>query len=265
MKIRLDDLLIELGVFDSKQKAQTCIMSNGLYIGGKLINKPGKQINHEDFSKKYSNDPSYLKVEEKLSEYVSRGAYKLQSAHQAWGLDFKDKNILDIGASTGGFTDYALKHRARLVLALDVGYGQLHYKLQQDPRVMNLQEINFRYWEMPDYDFKIDMVVCDVSFISIIKILDRLKTILEERPAAFSPDLRLIFLLKPQFEAGKEIMDKNKGVLKDPKIIETTCQHLISEIEKLGFKVLAQIPSPIKGAKGNQEFLLDIVYRITKF
>jgi len=260
MKIRADDLLVELGVFDSKQKAQTCIITNGLFIAGKIINKPGKQINREDFLLNYAKDSEYLKVKNAVLEYVSRGAYKLKAAHEAWGLDFRDKTMLDIGASTGGFTDYALKQGARLVLALDVGHSQLHYKLQQDPRVINLEQVNFRYWQMPDYDFLIDIVVCDVSFISIVTILARLKELVQspETSRYFNPDLKIVFLLKPQFEAGKELMDKNQGVLKDPGTINQVALVTLEKIQALGYLLIDQIPSPIKGAKGNQEFLLGL-------
>jgi 23S rRNA (cytidine1920-2'-O)/16S rRNA (cytidine1409-2'-O)-methyltransferase len=267
-KTRLDTLLVELGYFNSKQKAQTCIMSNGVTIAGKLTNKPGMQINLEKFYEALETNPDHLSVEDKLSQYVSRGALKLKAAHEAFGLDFEDKLVLDIGASTGGFTDYALQQGASQVIALDVGKGQLHYKLQNHPQVINLEGINFRDWDgviasvqgKPDITFSCDIVVTDVSFISLIKILEQLLKIfctsLITSSNANKERLEIIALIKPQFEAGKEIMDKCQGVIRDEKIRAKVLEETLMKIDKLGYKFLGIVESPIKGAKGNVEYLV---------
>lgn len=256
MKIRLDDLLVELGFFPSKEKARTCIMMNGVKIAGKLENKAGKQINKEKFLIEYEANSDYLKVDEKLMPYVSRGAFKLEAAYKNFDLDFTDKVMLDIGASTGGFTDFALTKGVKKSYALDVGKGQLHYKLQQDERVVNLEETNFRHWHMQEVEEAIGLIVCDVSFISIITILEKLKDLLQEQKEKFEQKPIIVFLLKPQFEAGKAIMDKCQGVIKDEKIREQVCKEVKTKILKLDFKILNEEQSPITGAKGNLEYLM---------
>lgn len=250
-KIRLDKLLLELGFFDTREKAQTCIMMNGVNIGGKLFNKAGEQINLKKFYEEYDKDPNYIQVDDKLLPYVGRGAFKLEAAHLAWGLDFTNKVILDIGASTGGFTDYALQQGAKQVFALDVGKGQLHYKLQQDSRVINLEGVNFRELEtLPSAE--ISLVVIDVSFISLITILGKLKSL--------TPNLKLetIALIKPQFEAGKTTMDKCEGVIKDDKLRNQVLDNVLEQIKDLAYLIEGPIESPIKGAKGNIEYLIKL-------
>lgn len=258
MKTRLDDLLVELGYFPSKEKARTCIMMNGVEVAGKLVNKAGAQINKERFLEIYDENPEHLKVDSKLLPYVSRGAFKIEEAHKRFNLDFKNKYILDIGASTGGFTDYALQNGALSSIALDVGKAQLHYKLQRDDRVINLEGTNFRHWDMKDIEFQVDLVVCDVSFISIVTILDKLKELIISRSNRFNKDLDIIFLLKPQFEAGKAIMDKCQGVIKDEKVRREIFHKTVTKIQDLGYELKLTCDSPIKGAKGNVEYLLQL-------
>jgi len=279
-KIRLDALLVELGFFESGEKARTCIMSNGVSIAGTPMIKPGKAINADKFYEELEKNSEYISVEDKMALFVSRGAFKLKAAAETFKIDFQDKLVLDIGASTGGFTDFALQHGAKQVIALDVGKGQLHYKLQQDPRVINLEETNFRDWSgviaSPEGDWQsipeVDIVVTDVSFISLIKILEKLKSLCHseqseesnaESSAEISPldssplndKLEIIALIKPQFEAGKEIMDKCQGVIRDEKIREEILDRTLIKIEELGYKKQGLIDSPIKGAKGNHEYL----------
>lgn len=264
---------MELGYFESGEKARTCIMSNGVNIAGALMNKPGKQLNAENFYKELEENPEHIKVEDKMSQYVSRGAFKLKAASEKFAIDFTDKLVLDIGASTGGFTDYSLQNGAKKVIALDVGKGQLHYKLQNDDRVFNLEGVNFR-----DFDFSqnlvlgsgfwaesistVDLVVTDVSFISLITILEKLKQLIEKslspepRTQSQTKQLKLLCLIKPQFEAGKEIMDKCQGVIRDEKIRQKVLENTLNKIEELGYKNQGLIESPIKGAKGNVEFLV---------
>ena len=259
-KIRLDDLLLELGFFDSKQKAQTCIMTNGVSIAGQLQNKAGKAINIRRFYDAYDKDNDYIQVNDKMLRYVSRGAYKLKEAHEKFNLDFQDKVILDIGASTGGFCDYALEQGAKKLFALDVGKGQLHYKLQQEPRLINLEERNFRTWDINEIENEITeplaFVVTDVSFISLVTILERLKELIDNYSKFFADDFKIVALLKPQFEAGKEIMDKCQGVIKDEAICQKVCQETKTKIQNLGYQIQAETISPITGAKGNKEYLL---------
>ena len=266
-KIRLDKLLLDLGYFDSREKARTCIMMNGVSIAGKLLNKAGEQINMEKFYTELELNPEYIQVDDKLLPYVSRGAFKLQAAHQAWGLDFTNKIVLDIGASTGGFTDYALQNGAQRVIALDVGKGQLHYKLQQDPRVINLEGVNFRELSSAAIhciENQIDMVVIDVSFISLITILQKLKSLLTDPTTQPPRHPVTVALIKPQFEAGKEIMDKCQGVIKDETVRQQVLEKVLQQIEELGYTNNGLIESPIKGAKGNVEYLVNlaILYRV---
>lgn len=243
-------------------------MMNGVKIAGKVLNKSGEQIDETSFYQELEINPDYIEVEEKLLPYVSRGALKLKAAHENFGLDFRDKLILDIGASTGGFTDYALQNGAKQVIALDVGKGQLHYKLREDTRVVNLEETNFRDWDYQSLqdDSKaiqyIDLVVIDVSFISLLTILQRLKEIsglLCCRTHCNDDKLQVIALLKPQFEAGKTIMDKCKGIIRDEAVRAKVVMETKAKIEALGYEIKSELESPIKGAKGNIEYLLELV------
>lgn len=232
-------------------------MTNCVHIAGQLMNKSGTQINLKKFYEEYEKDPSYINVEDKSCPYVSRGAYKLKAAYEEFKLDFKDSIVLDIGASTGGFSDFALQHGARRILAIDVGKNQLHYRLQEDPRVFSLEEKNFKHLEFAELAEQLDsqpinFAVADLSFISLTKILDKLKELIEK---SNSQNLQCVFLIKPQFEAGREIADKFKGIITDAKIRDEIVQRTIQAIEADGFKLMGLKESPIKGAKGNIEYL----------
>ncbi len=263
LKTRLDQLLVELGYFPSREKARTSIMSNRVRIKGAVINKPGHQINLDRFHDDLDLNPEHLTVEQNDNDYVSRGAYKLKQAHEIFNLDFRGVVALDLGASTGGFSDYLLKHGARQIIALDVGKGQLDLSLRQDPRVLNIEEENFRhtdlvklaalYQEKFNEALSIDYIVADLSFISITKILDKVKELIVLYGSA---NCRMVFLIKPQFEAGKEEMDKCAGVIRDEQLRERVLTETISKIINQGFELVAQAESPIKGAKGNVEYLL---------
>lgn len=277
-KIRLDQLIFELGYFDSKEKARSAIMQGCIKIAGKLINKAGHQINSEKFYTELDANPSYIEVDDKLQKYVSRGAFKLEAAFKTFDLDFHEAIILDVGASTGGFTDFTLQHGAKKVLALDVGKGQLHYKLQHDSRVVNLEGINFRNFSLEDlitvlngvspeektkddkehfitaesnYSHRLDFIVSDLSFISLTKVADRILEIAKH----FNP--RIILLLKPQFEASKEIADKFRGIITDEKIRDEIIKDLLEKLSKSGLQLKQMIESPIKGTKGNVEYLAE--------
>ena len=277
-KIRLDQLVFELGYFDSKEKARSAIMQGCIKIAGKLIDKAGHQINSEKFYTELDANPSYIEVDDKLQKYVSRGAFKLEAAFKTFDLDFHEAIVLDVGASTGGFTDFTLQHGAKKVLALDVGKGQLHYKLQHDSRVLNLEGINFRNFSLGDlirvldgvsleektkddkehfiaaesnHSHRLDFIVSDLSFISLTKVADRILEIAKH----FNP--RIILLLKPQFEASKEIADKFRGIITDEKIRDKIIKDLLEKLSKSGLQLKQMIESPIKGTKGNVEYLAE--------
>lgn len=281
-KIRLDQLIFELGYFDSKEKARSAIMQGCIKIAGKLIDKAGHQINSEKFYTELDANPSYIEVDDKLQKYVSRGAFKLEAAFKTFDLDFHEAIVLDVGASTGGFTDFTLQHGAKKVLALDVGKGQLHYKLQHDSRVMNLEGINFKNFSLEDLitvlngvssedeikavepegdknaenktihrSQNLDFIVSDLSFISLTKVADRFLEIAKH----FNP--RIILLLKPQFEASKEVADKFRGIITNEKIRDEIIQDLLEKLSKSGLQLKQMIESPIKGTKGNVEYLAE--------
>ena len=277
-KIRLDQLIFELGYFDSKEKARSAIMQGCIKIAGKLIDKAGHQINSEKFYTELDANPSYIEVDDKLQKYVSRGAFKLEAAFKTFNLDFQEAIVLDVGASTGGFTDFTLQHGAKKVLALDVGKGQLHYKLQHDSRVVNLEGINFRNFSLENlirvlddvslegktkddkehfiaadsnHSHRLDFIVSDLSFISLTKVADRILEIAKH----FNP--RIILLLKPQFEASKEIADKFRGIITDEKIRDEIIKDLLEKLSKSGLQLKQMIESPIKGTKGNVEYLAE--------
>jgi len=272
-KIRLDQLIFELGYFDSKEKARSAIMQGCIKIAGKLIDKAGHQINSEKFYTELDANHSYIEVDDKLQKYVSRGAFKLEAAFKTFDLDFHEAIVLDVGASTGGFTDFTLQHGAKKVLALDVGKGQLHYKLQHDSRVVNLEGINFRNFSLEDlitvlngvssaktghfiatesnHSHRLDFIVSDLSFISLTKVTDRILEIAKH----FNP--RIILLLKPQFEASKEIADKFRGIITDEKIRDEIIKDLLEKLSESGLQLKQMVESPIKGTKGNVEYLAE--------
>ncbi len=262
LKTRLDQLLVELGYFPSCEQARTSIMSNKVYIAGASVNKPGQQINLDKFYEELELKPDYLKVEGLGNDYVSRGAYKLKAAHENFNLDFKTKVILDIGASTGGFSDYALKHGAKAVISLDVGKGLLDLSLRNNPLVLNIEAENFRYsdcariaslfQERFKQELKLDFLVADLSFISITKILEKAKEFINSYGHS---DTFCVFLIKPQFEASKQDVDKCAGVIRDQVLRERVLQDCLKSIQAQGFELKGLLESPIKGAKGNIEYL----------
>jgi 23S rRNA (cytidine1920-2'-O)/16S rRNA (cytidine1409-2'-O)-methyltransferase len=253
-------------------------MQGCIKIAGKLIDKAGHQINSEKFYTELDANPSYIEVDDKLQKYVSRGAFKLEAAFKTFNLDFQEATVLDVGASTGGFTDFTLQHGAKKVLALDVGKGQLHYKLQHDSRVVNLEGINFRNFSLENlikvldgvsseektkddkehfittesnHSHRLDFIVSDLSFISLTKVSDRILEIAKH----FNP--RIILLLKPQFEASKEIADKFRGIITNEKIRDEIIKDLLEKLSKSGLQLKQMIESPIKGTKGNVEYLAE--------
>ncbi|UWG98993.1 TlyA family RNA methyltransferase [Dehalobacter sp. DCM] len=236
-KIRLDLLLVEKGLVESREKAKSLIMAGKVYKENICLDKPGTMVQ--------SDTDLILKGE--VHPFVSRGGLKLAKAITVFDLDLKDKVIADIGASTGGFTDCALQNGAAKVYAIDVGYGQLAWKLRQDNRVVCLERTNARYLSENTLGEKVDWVVCDVSFISLTKIFAAMTVILKEHGQA-------LVLIKPQFEAGPENVGKN-GVVRDPKIHRDVLEKVLSEAEHQGFQVIGLDFSPIRGPEGNIEFL----------
>ncbi len=240
MKKRLDVLLVERGYFDSREKAKAVIMSGVVYAKGMKADKPGTSFD-EDVA---------LEVRESGLRYVSRGGYKLEKAIEVFSIDLEGRVAMDIGASTGGFTDCMLQGGAIRVYAIDVGYGQLAWKLRTDPRVVNLERTNMRYVTDEQVPEKLDFFSADVAFIS-------LKLILPPARALCADGARAVCLIKPQFEAGREHVGKN-GVVRDRAVHADVVEGIISFCLNEGFSVLGLDYSPIKGPQGNIEYLLYI-------
>ena len=244
-KERLDKILVDLGYFDNKSKASASILSGSVKINDEVITKSGFQI---DPSKK-------LEVEIKSMPYVSRGGFKLEKALKTFDINVKDRICLDAGASTGGFSDCLLQNGAKKVYAVDVGYGQLAWKIRSDERVKVIERTNIKNCNSGsvyfDGDEVADLLVMDLSFISIIKVLSNLKKLL-------NPQFHeLICLIKPQFEAGKNLVDKG-GVVKDKNIHVDVINRVIEFAETIGYKVIDLTFSSIKGPSGNIEYLIHL-------
>ncbi|OAG28245.1 rRNA methyltransferase [Thermodesulfatator autotrophicus] len=243
-KERLDKLLVKRGLAESREKAQALIMAGQVYVNGKRLDKAGHKVPLE----------AEIEVKGKGLPFVSRGGLKLAHALKHFGLDVKGLICADIGASTGGFTDCLLQAGAQKVYAIDVGKGQLHYKLRQDPRVIVLEGVNARYLSEKDLPELVDLVTIDVSFISLTKILPAALRILK-------PGGKIIALIKPQFEVGREKVGKG-GVVRNPALH----QEVIKKIEEfstkeLSLKSLGVVESPILGPAGNKEFLIVLEKR----
>ncbi|MBQ5324639.1 MAG: TlyA family RNA methyltransferase [Oscillospiraceae bacterium] len=240
MKIRLDQYVFEEGYTESRQRAQALIMAGVVYVNNQKVDKAGYMV----------KDADKVEVRGKDLKYVSRGGYKLEKAIELYGLDLTDKICMDIGASTGGFTDCMLQNGAKKVYSVDVGYGQLAWKLRTDERVVNMEKTNIRNVTAEDLDEKINFFSVDVSFISLKHIF----------PVAFAistEDVTGACLVKPQFEAGKEKVGK-KGVVRDSAVHKEVIENVIGYAHQNGFFVKELTFSPIKGPEGNIEFLIVI-------
>lgn len=241
MKERVDVLLVKKGQFESREKAQRAVMAGMVYLKQQRIDKPGTKIEED----------AMIEVKGNPLPYVGRGGLKLEKALQVFDFTVRDKIMLDIGASTGGFTDCALQNGARLVYALDVGYNQLAWKLRQDDRVIVMERTNFRYAGPENFqDGPPEVATIDVSFISLTKILPSLCSIL-------IPEGEVIVLVKPQFEAGKDDVGK-KGIVREPKIHQQVLLNILSSSMSLGYDILGLDYSPITGGDGNIEFLAHL-------
>ena len=239
-KRRADVLLVENHLCDSRERAQAAIMEGRVYIGEKRINKPSEMISAEEM-------PT---IRESEHDYVSRGALKLEKAIRVFHADLKGKTVMDIGASTGGFTDVCLREGAAHVYSIDVGYGQLDWKLRNDPRVTVMERTNARYLEPSMFPVRPQITVMDVSFISIRLILPAAVRVMGESGVFYS-------LIKPQFEAGRDRVGKN-GVVRDPDAHIEVLNQMIRFAEEMDWHVCALDFSPITGPKGNIEFLAEI-------
>ncbi|MBQ2971428.1 MAG: TlyA family RNA methyltransferase [Ruminococcus sp.] len=240
MKKRLDVLVFEKGFAESREKAKAIIMAGQVYVNNQKADKAG--VSYDE------NLP--LEVRGDTQKYVSRGGYKLEKAMNSFPITLNDKITMDIGASTGGFTDCMLQNGAKKVYSVDVGYGQLAWKLRNDERVVNLERTNMRYVTDEQVPDKIDFFSVDVSFISLKLILPVARELLSESGEA-------VCLIKPQFEAGKENVGKN-GVVRDKNVHIDVVETIIDFCLNNGFDVLGLDFSPIKGPQGNIEYLIHI-------
>ena len=241
-KKRVDVALVERGLAQSREKAQALVMSGGVYIGENKVDKASAQVTPED----------ELIVRQTGTGYVSRGALKLEKGFAVFGVEAKDRVAMDLGASTGGFTDVLLQNGAAHVYAIDVGYGQLDWKLRNDPRVTVMERTNARYLTADDLPLRPTLGVMDVSFISITKILPAAAAIMGENG-------EFISLIKPQFEAGRDRVGK-KGVVRDAQVHLDVVKEILHFIDAdMGWTAQNLSFSPIKGPEGNIEFLVHIL------
>ena len=237
-KKRLDDWLVEHELAPNKSQARALIMAGEVFVGGKKIDKAGTPIKTD----------ADVTVRGQFNPYVSRGGLKLAGALDRFvDLNIAGRVALDIGASTGGFTDCLLQRGAAKVYALDVGYGQLAWKLRTDPRVINIERTNFRYLEPGYFSEPIELVVADLSFISLDKILGPLK-------GHLTPGADCVFLIKPQFEVGKGLVGSG-GVVRDPQVRAQAIERVIQTAKDLGYQYIDGADSTLPGPKGNVEFL----------
>ncbi len=241
MKERLDMILVQEGYAPSREKAKAIIMSGVVYVNGQKEDKAGSF---------FDTTKSKIEVRGETPKYVSRGGLKLEKAMEIWGFKLDGKICMDIGASTGGFTDCMLQNGAAKVYSVDVGHGQLAWKLRNDERVVVMEQTNFRFMKPEDIDEKLDFASVDVSFISLDKILPPAYDLLTDEG-------EMVCLIKPQFEAGKEKVGKN-GVVRDPAVHEEVVLRIAGFASGAGFQVEAVDFSPIKGPEGNIEYLMYI-------
>lgn len=244
MKSRLDKFLVEQGLVSSRERAQSLILAGKVLVNEQRIDKAGAQV----------EPGAAIRLLDEDLKYVSRGGLKLERALDHWRIDVRDKVCLDVGASTGGFTDCLLQHGAARVIAIDTGYGQIHFKLRQDPRVRLLEKTNARYLTRETLAESVDFIAMDVSFISATLVLPAVvHSGFPDRPEAGAR--QIVVLVKPQFEAGREHVGKG-GIVRDPAAHSAAVEKVRQSVLNLGFENIEVIESPILGAEGNREFLL---------
>jgi 23S rRNA (cytidine1920-2'-O)/16S rRNA (cytidine1409-2'-O)-methyltransferase len=240
-KERLDRLLVERGFVTSRQRARALIMAGNVVVDENRVEKPGTLVRSD----------AHIRLKGEDYAYVSRGGLKLEAALEVFEIDPRGKSAIDVGASTGGFTDCLLQRGVSKVFAVDVGYGQLAWKLQQDPRVVNMERRNIRYLDVQEVGDPVDLIVVDTSFISVEKFLVRLCQMMKKNGD-------IVILLKPQFEVGKGQVEKG-GVVRDPKKHMRVIEKIQQWGEEIGLRAKGVVESPLRGAKGNKEFFIHFV------
>ena len=240
MKERLDVLLVQKGLAESREKAKTMIMEGNVFVDGQREDKAGTNFDTE----------AEIEVRGNTLKYVSRGGLKLEKAMKEFDISLEGMVCMDIGASTGGFTDCMLQNGAVKVYSVDVGYGQFAWKLRNDPRVVCMEKTNIRYVTPEDIADVLDFASVDVSFISLTKVLVPARELLRDGG-------RMVCLIKPQFEAGREKVGK-KGVVRDPKVHEEVISRIVRHADEVSFEVLDLSYSPIRGPEGNIEYLIHL-------
>ena len=240
MKERLDVLLVNRGLAPSREKAKTMIMEGNVFVNNNREDKAGSTF----------PDDCQIEIHGKTLQYVSRGGLKLEKAMKHFDISLDGKVCMDIGASTGGFTDCMLQNGAAKVYAVDVGYGQFAWKLRNDERVVCMEKTNIRYVTPDQIDDKLDFASVDVSFISLTKVLGPARELLKDNG-------QMVCLIKPQFEAGKEKVGK-KGVVRDPMVHKEVLDNFVELTKEIGFTILGLTFSPVKGPEGNIEFLAHL-------
>jgi 23S rRNA (cytidine1920-2'-O)/16S rRNA (cytidine1409-2'-O)-methyltransferase len=240
VKERLDVLLVKRNLAASREKAKAIIMTGNVFVNGQREDKAGSTFKED----------ALIEVKGNPMKYVSRGGYKLEKAIDLWQVPLQDKICMDVGSSTGGFTDCMLQNGAQKVYAIDVGTNQLAWKLRQDERVISMEKTNIRYVTREDIADFIDFFSVDVAFISLKKVLEPVKALLTQEGQG-------VCLVKPQFEAGREKVGK-KGVVRDPKVHREVLEQIMQYVLSIGFEILELSFSPIKGPEGNIEYLLYI-------
>jgi len=243
-KTRIDQLLVERGLAESRERAQALILAGHVMINGQKAAKPGHSVSRD----------SVIEVAERMP-YVSRGGYKLAGALDHWGIGVTGRICLDVGASTGGFTDCLLQRGAARVWAIDVGHNQVDWKLRNDLRVVSREGTNARYLRAEDFPVSFDLAVCDASFISTTLLLPAIVAVL-------APQGAMLLLVKPQFEVERGQVGKG-GIVREPELHQAACNRLRAAVEMQGFQADI-IESPILGAEGNREFLLYASRRVSQ-
>ena len=243
IKARLDSLIFDKGLVKSRHRARAMIMAGKIMVNDIPVDKPGVLVSiHAKILVKEDNNP-----------FVSRGGLKLEEALQTIPVSVKGMTCLDIGASTGGFTDCLLQYGACKVYAVDVGYGQFDWTLRQDPRVVVIERTNIRYMPYEMINEKVDLVVADTSFISLKIVIPSAEKFMKE-------DALILALIKPQFEAGKKNIGKG-GVVKDPEVREMVIEDIKVFFQERGYRINLVVPSPVLGPKGNMEYILSLNYK----
>ena len=238
-KIKISEYLVTQGYYPTRSQARNGLKASQVRVNGRIVTKDGYLVDEND----------QIEIRKPESQYVSRGGYKLEAALSKFKISLSDKTVLDIGASTGGFTDCCLQNGAKKVYSYDVGHDQLHDSLKDNPKIISKEGVNARYLTADDFQEEIDFICMDVSFISCIKMLPAISSILNENGEA-------VILFKPQFEVGKENLS-DKGIVRNQLAVDENLQRCKAEADKLKLHCKGTIPSPIAGGDGNREYLLN--------